>query len=60
MNARAWLIAVAGTAVLIVALPYVLAALSLAPNGTETLMLVLLWVGSWSLGRHASARRGRQ
>jgi hypothetical protein len=58
MSARAWLIAVVGTAIIIFVLPYVLAAFGLAPNGTETLTLVvLLWGGSWLLGRGRTCKR---
>lgn len=52
MSARAWLVAVAGTAIIIFVLPYVLAVFSLAPNGTEILTLVvLIWAGSWLRSR---------
>ncbi|MEO8284368.1 MAG: hypothetical protein ABI568_13370 [Pseudarthrobacter sp.] len=58
MSARAWLIAVAGTAIIVFVLPYVLAVFSLAPNGTEILTLVvLLWAGSWLLGRGRTCKR---
>jgi hypothetical protein len=52
VTARAWLTAMAGTAFIIFALPYVLAVFGMAPNGTETFALVvLLWVSSWVVGR---------
>lgn len=60
MSARAWLTAVAGTAVLVFVLPHSPAAFGLAPNGTETLLLVaLLWVCAWARGLWAPARTQR-
>ncbi|MDQ0118445.1 hypothetical protein J2T22_001623 [Pseudarthrobacter defluvii] len=57
MSARAWLSAVAGTAVLVFVLPYVLPAISLAPNGTETMLLVvLLLVCIWGRDRWRSRK----
>lgn len=54
-RARGWLLAIVGTAFVVFGLPYVMAALSLALNGTETLILVvMLWAGGWAVGR----RRG--
>lgn len=59
MSARGWLVAIIGTAFIVFMLPYVLAAFGPAPNGTETLLLVvLLWTGSWAIGRRASSNRG--
>lgn len=61
MSARSWLLAVAGTALIIFVLPYVLAVLGVAPNGTEIMLLVvLLWVGSWVLGRRWAPNRTGQ
>lgn len=52
MSARGWLVTVIGTVLVVFVLPYVLAMFGLAPNGTETLILVvLLWAGSWAVGR---------
>ena len=52
MTARGWLVAVVGTVFLVFALPYVLAVFNLAPNGIETLLLVvLLSAGSWVFAR---------
>ncbi|MET4147241.1 hypothetical protein [Arthrobacter sp. UYEF21] len=48
----------AGTATIIFVLPYVPAVFSLAPNGTAILTLVvLLWTGSWLLGRGRTCKR---
>jgi hypothetical protein len=58
MSARGGLVAAVGTVFLIFVLPYMLAALGLAPNGTETLLLVvLLWAGSWVFARRRAAER---
>jgi hypothetical protein len=52
VTARGWLVAVVGTVFLVFVLPYVLAVFNLAPNGIETLLLVvLLWAGSWVFAR---------
>jgi hypothetical protein len=59
MNAKAVLVALIGTAFLVFAFPYVLASYSMAPNGTETLLLVLaLWTLCWAAS-HLSDRRRR-
>jgi hypothetical protein len=59
MSARGWIAATAGTAFIIFVLPYVLAVFGLTPNGTETLLLVvLLWATSWALGRRGSPKAG--
>ncbi|MDQ1053094.1 hypothetical protein QE394_001022 [Arthrobacter sp. SORGH_AS 212] len=68
MSVQGWLTVLLGTAFILVVLPYVLAVISLAPNGTETLLLVvLLWAGMWVHGRRRSQqavtalpRQGRQ
>jgi hypothetical protein len=58
MSARSWFLAVSWTAVIIFVLPYVLAVFGLAPNGTETLILVVLfWAGSWILSRRRPPKR---
>lgn len=58
MSARGWLVAVIGTVLVVFVLPYVLAMFGLAPNGTETLLLVvLLWAGSWVFARRRAAER---
>lgn len=45
MSKKALVITLAGTVLFVFALPYVLAAFGAAPNGTETLTLVvLLWI----------------
>lgn len=54
MNARATLIALVGTAFLVFAFPYILAPFGMAPNGTETLLLV---VALWAVGLAVSRRR---
>jgi hypothetical protein len=57
MSARAWFLTVTGTAFIIFVLPYVLAVFSVVPNGTETLLLViLLWAGSWAFNRRRDAK----
>jgi hypothetical protein len=61
MSARGWLVAAVGTVFLIFVLPYILAALGLALNGTETLLLVvLLWAGSWVFARRRAAAGRRE
>ena len=58
MTTRYCLVAVIGTVFLVFVLPYVLAVFGLAPNGTETLLLVvLLWASSWALARRRAAER---
>lgn len=58
MTARGWLLAVSATVFLVFVLPYVLAMFGLAPNGTETLLLVvLLWAGRWVFARRRAAKR---
>ncbi|MDF9752789.1 hypothetical protein [Arthrobacter sp. ES3-54] len=48
MTSRAVVFALAGTVVLVFAAPYVLALFGMAPNGTETLLLVAgLWAACW-------------
>jgi hypothetical protein len=61
MSARGWITAMAGTAFIIFVLPYILTVFGLAPNGTETLLLVvLLWASSWAITRRRPpARTGR-
>ncbi|MDR6791981.1 hypothetical protein [Pseudarthrobacter oxydans] len=57
MTARGWLVAVVGTVFLVFVLPYVLAVFNLAPNGMETLLLVvLLWAGSWVFARRRAPK----
>jgi hypothetical protein len=57
MSARAWLLAMTGTAFMIFVLQYILAGSGLAPKGTETLILViLLWTGSWAVGHRRVPR----
>lgn len=52
MNKWAWILVLTGTAFLVFVLPYIMAAFGAAPNGTETLLLVLLlWVATWMLSR---------
>jgi len=61
MSARGWFLAIIGTALVVFVLPYILAAFGLAPNGTETLILVvLLWAGSWLLGSRRTSKRADQ
>lgn len=61
MSVRSWLVAVVGTVLIIFVLPYVLAIFGLAPNGTETVILVvLLWAGSWTIGRRRTPKRTDQ
>lgn len=56
MSAPGWLLSIVGTAFIIFVLPYVLAVFGLTPNGTETLLLVvLLWAGSWVFARRRAA-----
>jgi hypothetical protein len=58
MSARGRLLAVSGTAFIIFVLPYVLAVFGMTPNGTETMLLVvLLWVGCWAFGRRSVPKR---
>jgi hypothetical protein len=58
MTGRGGLVTVIGTVFLVFVLPYVLAVFGLAPNGTETLLLiVLLWAGSWVFARRGAAKR---
>jgi hypothetical protein len=58
MSARGWLVAVVGTVYVVFVLPYILAAFGLAPNGTETLLLVvLLWAGTWVFARREPQKR---
>ena len=58
MNARATLIALVGTAFLVFAFPYILASFSMAPNGTETLLLVVaLWAVCLAISRRLDMRR---
>lgn len=58
MNAKAVLVALIGTAVLVFAFPYLLASFSMAPNGTETLLLVVgLWTVCWAANRLFDRRR---
>lgn len=58
MSAGTRLLAIVGTVLAVFVLPYILAMLGLAPNGTETLLLVvLLWSGTWAYSRRASPRR---
>ncbi len=49
MNKWTWIWVLTGTAFLVFVLPYIMAAFGAAPpNGTETLLLVLLlWVATW-------------
>lgn len=61
MSARVWFLAITGTALGIFVLPYILAAFGLTPNGTETVvLLVLLWAGSWLLGSRRTSKRTDQ
>lgn len=58
MSARAWFLTVTGTAFIIFVLPYVLAVFGVVPNGTETLLfVVLLWAGSWAFSRGRGLKR---
>jgi hypothetical protein len=58
MNAKAVLVALIGTALLVFAFPYLLASFSMAPNGTETLLLVVaLWTACWAANRLIDKRR---
>lgn len=58
MSKRALIIALAGTVLLVFALPYILAAVGASPNGTETLTLVvLLWIVIWTVSRVRSRHR---
>jgi hypothetical protein len=58
MNAKAVLVALVGTALLVFAFPYILASFSMAPNGTETLFLVIaLWAICWVTSRRLEKRR---
>jgi hypothetical protein len=58
MNAKAVLVALIGTAFLVFAFPYLLAPFSMAPNGTETLFLVVaLWTVCWAVSRLFDRRR---
>jgi hypothetical protein len=57
MTARGWLVAVIGTVFLVFVLPYVLAVFGVVPNGTETLLLVVLfWAGSWAFSRRRATK----
>lgn len=57
MRAWAWLTGVTGTVFAVFVLPYVLAVFAVAPNGTETLLLVaLLWTACWAFGRNSRER----
>jgi hypothetical protein len=58
MNAKAVLSALVGTAFLVFGLPYVLAVFRMAPNGTETLLLVVvLWTACWATSSRLKRRR---
>ncbi len=58
MSKTALAVALAGTVLLVFALPYILAAFDSAPNGTETLTLVvLLWIVISTVSRIRSRRR---
>ena len=58
MSARGWFLAITSTALVVFVLPFNLAAFGLAPNGTETVvLLVLLWAGSWVLGSRRTSKR---
>ncbi|SDT23122.1 hypothetical protein SAMN04489743_2095 [Pseudarthrobacter equi] len=59
MSARAWLGAITGMIVAVFTISYVLELLGMAPNGTETRMVVvLLSAATWAIVRWTSSRRG--
>lgn len=59
MTSKAVIIALAGTALLVFVVPYVLPSLGLSINGTETLLLVaLFWAACWGVDRMSARRHG--
>lgn len=57
MKAKAVLVALVGSAVLVFVIPYILARFSMAPNGTETLTLVVvLWAACWAVSQRLAER----
>lgn len=57
MNSKAVVVALVGSGVLVFVLPYILASFTMAPNGTETLMLVVvLWAACWAASRRFDER----
>ena len=60
MTSKAVIIALAGTALLVFVVPYVLPSLGFSINGTETLLLVALcWATCWGVDRASARRRAR-
>ena len=58
MNAKAVLAALVGSGILVFVLSYILASFSVAPDGTETLTLVVvLWAACWAVSRRLDERR---